>query len=80
MTKSCFAQPKVVTDLDEEEIRKKMEELGLTPDGEEKVDEEDGEEDNEEGMTAPKELDDEASPVYATMPYYLPNLRTDTTV
>jgi hypothetical protein len=50
-------QPKVVTDLDEEEIKKRMEELGLIDDTDNDGDE------NEEGMTAPTGLDDEVEEV-----------------
>lgn len=54
--KSCeiitLFQPKVVTDLDENEIKKRMELLEL-----EGAEVPGDEEDNEEGMTAPAELD-----------------------
>jgi len=45
--------PKVVTDLDEEEIKKKMEEMGIDVNDLTEGDE------NEEGMTAPKGLDEQ---------------------
>ena len=50
-TIQTLLQPKVVTDHDEAELKRKMEELGITP--------EELEEENEEGMTAPKELEDQ---------------------
>jgi hypothetical protein len=58
-------QPKVVTDLDEEEIKKRMEELGLIDDTDNDGDE------NEEGMTAPTGLDDEVEEVCVEICIYL---------
>ena len=43
----------MVSDLEEEELKKRMEELGLDEN------EDSDEEDNEEGMTAPKSLNDQ---------------------
>lgn len=48
-----ITEPKVVTDIDEKEIRKQLEEMGLEDD------EGMGEEDNDVGMTAPADLDRE---------------------
>lgn len=50
-TYKTITPPKVVSDLEEEELKKRMEELGITED--------DAEDEDEEGMTAPKSLDEQ---------------------
>lgn len=50
-------QPKVVTDLDEEEIKRRMELLGLNEDN---SDDSGSEQEDDDGLVAPKGLDQEA--------------------